>query len=537
MNAKRLIAFGGIGCLGVIVLLVAGIIVAGVLAKRALSPEKVKPMVEQKLSAALGKPVTVGSIGFSFFPVPKVVASDIKAGSAGSAAPSLSLKSVEVIPNIMSLFSGAVIIDKVELKGVDASVLRDRSGRWILPVSPPSDTPAPGASSGPSPIVRDIRLSGSTFRMVDQVMKSPSGSHEVAVVSDIAARISAEGGTAKIEEMDAKLGSTGVKGSAEVGSKETVLKIEANSLENRDLPALMALIGMEPIAGLSISGKVPLKAELHIPSGNEPISATGHASVEKLKLGTMEIGKVEAPFQLSRGVVTLKPFTFEAYKGREKGTVSLNLNRTPLSYSIHTSLDGLDVNDALSANTSAKDFLYGTAKADGDVHGAGFDQGALTKNLGGDAFISVVDGMLKNFPLLARINQALHITQGNDKDTKFDSLTGHFAIASGKAHTEDLLLKAGELNVAAKGDVNLNLTLDMKGTATFSPAKSKELTHSLSELSRLTNDKGELELPLVISGPISSPNINVDITGALKKGVTGEIKDKLKDKLKGLFGG
>jgi hypothetical protein len=367
-------------------------------------------------------------------------------------------------------------------------------------------------------------------------MKSKSGSHEVAVVSNIEARIAVSGGTAQIDGLKGNLGNTSVEGSAEVGSAETILKFDAKSLDNRDLPALMAIIGMEPIEGLSISGKVPLNVELHIPAGPDPISATGQASVERLKLGTLEIDKAELPFTLAKGVVTIKPFTFSAYKGHQQGSVAMNLNRAPVSYTIRTSLEGLDVNAALSANTSAKDFLYGTAKASGNVHGAGFDQGALTKNLGGQADISVVDGMLKDFPLLAKINQALHITQGNDKDTKFDSLTGNFSIASGKAHTEDLLLRAGELTVTAKGDVNLNMTLDMKGTATFSQAKSKEITHSLSELSRLTNDKGELELPLVISGPISSPNINVDITGALKKGVTGEIKEKLKDKLKGLFG-
>ncbi|MCI4397837.1 MAG: AsmA family protein [Acidobacteria bacterium] len=537
MNTKRLVTFGGIGCLGVIVLFIAGITIAGVMAKRALSADKVRPMVEQKLSAALGKPVTVGAIGFSFFPSPKVTASDIKAGSASGGAPSLSLKSVEVVPNIMSLFSGAVIIDRLVIKGLDAAVFRDRTGRWILPVAPPSQSAAPAPASTPSPVVRDIRLSDSSFRLVDQVMKSKSGSHEVAVVRNIEARIAVSGGTAQIDGLKGNLGNTSVEGSAEVGAAETILKFDAKSLDNRDLPALMAIIGMEPIEGLSISGKVPLNVELHIPAGPDPISATGQASVERLKLGTLEIDKAELPFTLAKGVVTIKPFTFSAYKGHQQGSVAMNLNRTPVSYTIRTSLEGLDVNAALSANTSAKDFLYGTAKASGNVHGAGFDQGALTKNLGGQADISVVDGMLKDFPLLAKINQALHITQGNDKDTKFDSLTGNFSIASGKAHTEDLLLRAGELTVTAKGDVNLNMTLDMKGTATFSPVKSKEITHSLSELSRLTNDKGELELPLVISGPISSPNINVDITGALKKGVTGEIKEKLKDKLKGLFGG
>lgn len=540
MSAKRWVVFGGIGCAAVVAAAVVGLLVVAFLARRALSPEKVRPLVEAKLSAALGKPVTVGSFGFSLFPLPGVTASDIRAGGSGGAAPSLTLKEVKVVPSLASLFSGTVVIDYVDLVGLDMAVRRDRSGRWILPVAPGGEASQPQAPSGPSPVVRLVRLRGGTFRLVDDVLRSPSGSHEVAVVKEIEGRLQSAGGLAKVEELKGHLGQSRLTGSADFGGDGATLRFATASLDSRDLPALMALLGMAPIQGLSVEGKVPLDVALTIPSGPKPIGATGHASAERLRLGTLTLEGLQSPFRLERGVVTMDPLTFVAYRGREKGSVALNLNRTPTSYTIRTSVEGLDVNAALSANTSAKDFLYGTAQTRGNVRGAGFEPGVLQRNLAGQAEVDVRDGMIRNFPLLARINQALRITAGDDKDTRFQSLTGHFDIGAGRAHTEDLLLNAGEMNVLCKGDVNLDLTLGLKGTATFTPTKSRDVVHSVAELSRLQNDRGELEIPLTISGPISSPNIAVDLAGALKKGVEKEIKDKfqdkLKDKLKGLFG-
>ena len=118
-------------------------------------------------------------------------------------------------------------------------------------------------------------------------------------------------------------------------------------------------------------------------------------------------------------------------------------------YTIRSSLKGLDVNRALSAMTTMKDFLLGSASVTTDVRGSGSSAPAIQKSLTGTVKFQLVNGVIKNFPLLARVNQALGITEGNDNDTKFESLSGTAAIGGGKAKTNDLLLKAGEAPVAA----------------------------------------------------------------------------------------
>lgn len=336
-----------------------------------------------------------------------------------------------------------------------------------------------------------------------------------------------------ITSVSADLPHTHITGSGRAGSGGASLNLASQSVDSRDLPALQALFGMAPIPGLSISGKCPLKVSIRIPSGPRPLSATGSAEIEALRLSTLQIEQVSTKLNLASGVLKLSPLTFKAYGGAEKGEITLDLDRTPIQYAVKTEMSGVDVNKVLSSNTKVKDTLYGTGLAKADVKGVGFTAGALKQSLSGTASLDVKKGVIKNFPLLATVNRVLKVTGGSGKDTQFDSLTGDFKIAGGKAHSDNINLKAGEMTVHGAGDIGFNLILDIKGRIVFSPEKTQELVHSVGELSSLVNQKGRLVLPLVISGSVDNPSINIDIKDLLKKKLQKDLKDKLLQKLFG----
>jgi uncharacterized protein YhdP len=83
----------------------------------------------------------------------------------------------------------------------------------------------------------------------------------------------------------------------------------------------------------------------------------------------------------------------------------------------------------------------------------------------------LVNGVIKNFPLLATLNQVLGLTGGDSKDTKFDSFSASATIGGGKARTNDLLLKAGELSMTGAGAFGFDQSLDFKLKAMVSAAK------------------------------------------------------------------
>jgi hypothetical protein len=536
-----------LGILAFFVLLVIG---GYILVRSVLSPEKIRPLAEAKLSAALGEPVTLGDMGISLFPTPALRAGDIHIGAANTKAPSLSIASLRIIPSLASALHGQLVVDRVDLDGMDIAIRRDKQGNWELPYNPPKETgsakPAapsssPGntkpaaPSSGPNIAIRDIEITDGKFRLIDDAPPSGGPAREVAALQKIQGALAVDADGVSVDKLTAQFQKTELKGSASISAEKTVLDLASPSISSVDLPQIFAFLGAAPIDGLSVSGNCPFHLSMTM-TQKGALSAKGEFDAAVLKLGTLEIKSLKTPVKVEHGTATLAPITFNAYSGSEKGSFALSIAHTPMGYSLATTLDGVDVNQALSANTSAKDVLLGTGHVQATVKGAGFDSNALKATLYGISEVAVKNGVVRNLPLLASINRALKITSGDSKDTKFDSLTGTFVIANGKAHTEDLLLKAGELSLIAKGDILFDLTLSFKGTAIFTGAKSAEFAHSVSELRGLVNDKGELAIPLTVSGPVSSPSVNVDLAALLSGAAKQQLKQTLGDKLKQLLG-
>jgi uncharacterized protein involved in outer membrane biogenesis len=107
--------------------------------------------------------------------------------------------------------------------------------------------------------------------------------------------------------------------------------------------------------------------------------------------------------------------------------------------------------------------------------GSGATASAIQGSLAGSARFKVADGTIRT-PITAAINQALGITEGFGKDTKFQSFSATASIGGGRARTDDLQLRAGDLTVVGSGTMGFDQTLDFRLKAILSPAKSRELT-------------------------------------------------------------
>jgi uncharacterized protein involved in outer membrane biogenesis len=529
---RRLLKKVVLGLLALLLLLGMG---GYLLVRHILSPDQIRPVAEAKLSAALGKPVKLGEMSIRVFPVPALQAKGIRVGE--DQAPALAIASLRIVPSLPAALRGSLVVDRVDLDGLDLALRRTKKGDWLLPYDPPKTegTGQPSGDASKPILIRAIRIQNGAFRVVDDVPAAGGPSREVAALRDIEGTLSMDAQDVRVESLSARFEKTVLKGTAAITPEATTLDLASPSIASEDLPQIFAFLGAAPIEGLSIKGAAPFHLKMTIPQKGS-LTASGEFDAASLKLGTMEVTALKTPFKLDNDTVVLSPLTFTAYDGKQKGNVTLALARNPMGYSVQTSLEGLDVNKALSANTSAKEVLMGTGQVQASVKGSGFDEGALKTRLNGNVEVALRKGVIKNLPLLAKINQALKITGGNDKDTHFESLDGTFAIGSGKAHTENLHLKAGELFFLAKGDVLFDQTLAFKGTARFSKAKSAEILHSLSDLEYLANDQGEVEIPLTVSGPASSPSVGVDLGSIARKAFKQQIQKSLGKELKKLFG-
>lgn len=497
----------------------------------ALRSTAVRSRIERSLTTSLGRPVTLGGISIGLLPTPTLDARDVRIGGAdANSAPGLSLTSLHVVPEVSSFLPGRTLtIDRVDLRGLTIAFRRDRNGKWLLPVVPsPTPAPEPGApaSAAPAVNIKSLNIREGRIRIVDDSLRTARDAPTITTISAIEARLEAAGGVIEAPDFRGKLGSTTVNGSAKMGTKGATLHLTSESIGSADLPALFALATIQPYPDLTISGKAPFELTTTIAPDFRTFVATGTASIERVKFGVLTLDAMSSAFRYEKGIFTLDPFTFTFYGGRQKGTVAVDLSRTVPGYSIRSSLTGLDVNRALSATTTMKDFLIGTADMTLSVKGSGSTAPAIQRSLAGSTKFKVAAGSIR-MPILAAINQALGITEGTGRDTKFQSFSGSAAIGGGKAHTDDLQLLAGESSVVGGGTLGFDQSLDFRLRALFSAAKSKELTGKLRPLARLENANGQLEMPLTVRGTATAPRTMVDVGSVAKQQVQEEIQKGL----------
>jgi len=97
------------------------------------------------------------------------------------------------------------------------------------------------------------------------------------------------------------------------------------------------------------------------------------------------------------------------------------------------------------------------------------------------------------------------------------------------------IFAAVALVLSAAGVFGFDQGLDFKGLVMLSPGKTAELTRRAGELRNLCNDRGELEIPLTVTGTVAAPRINVDLARALQAAAGSQLKRLLQKNLKRLF--
>ena len=333
-------------------LLVAGLVVIALglilstVARRALRPAAFRPIAEAQLSQVLGRPVTVGSMDVDLLPRLQVTGGDITMGGGGTgSAPSMQLRTVRIVPRLSSVVSGRLAIDLIEIEGLSLAIRRDAAGNWLLPfasAATPASAPATGshdkppgrpapatttaepealpATAVPAVEVAAVRLTNGRVTLVDDVLRSPTGSSEVAVINDVSARVTIQGGVVHLDQLTAKLGASALTGSGRADGQGVRASLAWSSIHPADLPTVFGLAGVAPVPGLSVEGDRPLDVELAITPGGA-VAARGTVRAGRLALDTLQIETVEAPFSFDGRVFTADPLVFHAVRRRREGAV------------------------------------------------------------------------------------------------------------------------------------------------------------------------------------------------------------------------
>jgi AsmA protein len=282
-------------------------------------------------------------------------------------------------------------------------------------------------------------------------------------------------------------------------------------------------------------------------------SATEPSTSDALKTldlnGTFKIGNATvAGLSMSRVLVTIAardglthiaPARAKLYGGDYSGDITLDDRGAQPTLKIDQSMTGIDIAPLLKDMTKSQRISgRGTVTTNLIAHGLSGE--SFLQTLDGHVAANLENGAIEGLDLWFEINRAIALIQkqplpagsGNGR-TKFDVFKVSADLANGVASTRDLNIASQNLHVTGQGTTNLvtnAINYQVKATVLKESPNVAVSTKSLAEV------------PLNITGSLTSPTVRPDLEAMAKSRVQqeldkhkDELQQKLMDKLKGIF--
>ncbi len=481
----------------------------------------IRESAESRLSTALGQPVAIGQLGFSLRPRPAFTGSDIRVGDAAQRAPSVSLDRVEVFPVLRSFFQGPIHVTDVSLDGFTVSILREAGGRWRAPAV----FPAPTRGGGGIGIDR-VRVAGGRLLIFD--VSADGTLRERARIDDMSTDLLVGVAGLRMAPLTGRVGGAAINGEAETDSQSVRLDFSAPAIRDADLPALFGLLAASPPAVLGLDEPAAASVSVRIDRATSRLTGSGTLRAPALTVEPLRLQQLNAPFGVDGTQLTFTPTTFRINEGSYEGRFTLMLGGAP-AWAMDGRVHDLDVGALLDTVAGRDAKLDGRGRIDAELKGR-FEPGFLTRMDGGARMV-VSNGVLHDFPLLATVNRALRLSEGDGQDTRFDLLSASLAIARGTATTDDLVIQSGHLRAVLSGQIGFDRSLNLRGRAIVSAERVAAGVDSVRELGRLRKG-GEIVVPLTITGSLDAPKFDVDVGTVIREGVVDELKRRLRRLIK-----
>lgn len=320
------------------------------------------------------------------------------------------------------------------------------------------------------------------------------------------------GNGASIDNLAASLGASDISGNISaknLAAPEVQFALSSNKIDVNELGQLQP-------SGQSKSASKPSSAQK--PSLFDKTTGTGTVAAKTIVAQEIVLSDVKATAKLDKGVITLSPLSAGIFGGSEAGSLTVDTRPATPTAAINSKLTGIDANQLLSAVSSVKNKLYGSLAANANLRFALASSEALARTLNGQLSFNLANGRLEGMNILgelSRIGSFLGSTPGkNGTATPLKKFSGSLNIQNGVANTNDLIAELNEGSLSAKGALNLaDKTINMHATAVL----ANNISQSVGGAkvggflnTALANDKGELVLPVLITGSLDHPTFAPD---------------------------
>jgi AsmA protein len=237
------------------------------------------------------------------------------------------------------------------------------------------------------------------------------------------------------------------------------------------------------------------------------------------------------------GVAHLAPVKAQLYGGDYAGDITLDSRGAAPALQLNQRMNGIDVGQLLNDLAKSRR-LSGRGTVVSNLTARGADSDAILKSLNGHVDANLANGAVEGIDLWFEINRAMSLIQkqtlpsgSSSGRTKFDTFKASADLNNGVATTRDLDIASQNLHVTGQGTSNLvTEAIDYQLRATLYKGPSGANAGTLAEI------------PVTITGTLSSPKVSPDLGGMAKARVQQELdkhkdqlKQQLQDKLQNLF--
>jgi len=283
------------------------------------------------------------------------------------------------------------------------------------------------------------------------------------------------------------------------------------------------------------------------PAGKEPgkteFSARGDLAIDAGKIRGLEFKQLAGSGRYVDRTLFLDSLRARMYGGEATVAGRIGFKPPNPDFRVNATVKNLPVEEILSRKTSLKNFLSGAASLTADIGGGTRDFDDFSRTASGAGSFRVSGGKIKGVDLLGTaaglsgLAGALSPAQpgpggGGAMETQFSDLAADFRIEAGKIRTDNLRIVSEKMGLDGKAALGFDRSFEFRGTLT--------LPKGLSDRARgvggkfLTGSSGRVEIPLLMSGPVTSPAISLD-GEVLGRGIAGgairNLLDRPKDRV------
>ncbi len=275
------------------------------------------------------------------------------------------------------------------------------------------------------------------------------------------------------------------------------------------------------------------------------LNAAGQMTIGAAQFAGLTLSDLELSFSADDGLVSLQP-SASLYGGTYDGEITIRVANSTASLAIEQRLAGINVLP-LSQDLMDAEMVSGVVDASLNLSAAGSNLGEIRRQLDGDVTFALTDGAWEGIDMWYELRRARALLSGaptpardGPARTPFSEVSASGVLEAGVLTNRDLTADLEFMTVTGGGIVNLVTdAMDFDLIAQFVDGP---ILQSDPEMAGLAGD----ELPLMVSGTLSSPSvlpdfeamIRAEVEEAIEERIEEEregLQERLRDRLRGLF--